>query len=640
MSDWTSLDRLAALVEFSTDAVVVVDGQGIMRWLSPSIAVVLGYDPATLVGVRARDLIEHEDIAAWEAFVGDLLDRPGVPLSVTVRCRHRDGTPRAIEAVARNLLAEPRVGGVVVHCRDVTSRIQTEAALADTEDRFSQLVNDATDVILETDEEGYFRFINPVALRVFGYTRDEVVGRRFTEFIHPDYRQDVFNHFLRQIDSRTPMSYVEFPAVTRDGREVWLGQNTTLMLAGDGSYRGLRAVSRDITERKRTENALRQAEAKYRALVEQSLTGVFILQENRFVYVNPKGAAMLGYTQDELLALPSAFDVIAEADRPFVIDQVSRLATGVASEVQVVIRGRRKDGTTLQGEVFGTVSVFEGAPAVLATGLDISDRVRLEEQLRQAQKMEAVGRLAGGIAHDFNNLLTAIRGNAELLSHRFRGDAVVAADIDEILHAADRAASLTRQLLAFSRKQDFMPVALDVNEMVESVARMVRRIIGADVRLEIDTRPVRRVLADPAHVEQVLLNLVVNARDALPTGGMIRMTTGDVSLAAGAPELAESGLEPGDYVRVQVADNGVGMDQATQMRIFEPFFTTKEPGRGTGLGLATVYGIVRQTGGAVSVVSERGGGSTFTVLLPAATADALERAAGASGHTKRSTEEA
>ncbi|MGE3275391.1 MAG: PAS domain S-box protein [Vicinamibacterales bacterium] len=637
MSDWSSLERLAALAEFSTDAVVVVDGQGVMRWLSPSIATVLGYDPASLVGVRARDLIEYDDVATWEAFVNDLLDRPGVPLSVTVRCRHRDGTPRAIEAVARNLLAESRVGGVVVHGRDVTQRLRTEEALADTEDRFSQLVNEATDVILETDEEGYFRFINPVALRVFGYSRDEVVGRRFTEFIRADCRQEIFTHFLRQIDTRTRQSYVEFPAVTKDGGEIWLGQNTTLMLAADGSYRGLRAVSRDITERKRTEDALRQAEAKYRSLVEQSLTGVYILQRGRFVYVNPKGADLLGYTLDELVAMPSAFDVVSDADRAFVTDQVERLMSGTLSETQVVVRGLRKDGGTTQCEVFASVTVFEGRPAVVATAVDISDRVRLEEQLRQAQKMEAVGRLAGGIAHDFNNLLTAISGNAELLAHRFRKDAVVAADVDEILHAADRAASLTRQLLAFSRKQDFRVVPLDVTEVVESVARMARRVIGADVRLEIRTAAVPAIVADPAQLEQVLLNLVVNARDALPHGGRIIVSTDAVRLQAGAGELTELSLEPGEYVRLRVIDDGIGMDPATQLRIFEPFFTTKEPGRGTGLGLATVYGIIRQSGGGISVTSALGAGATFTILLPAATADALERAA--AGRREGSTTE-
>jgi signal transduction histidine kinase len=236
--------------------------------------------------------------------------------------------------------------------------------------------------------------------------------------------------------------------------------------------------------------------------------------------------------------------------------------------------------------------------------------------------MEAVGRLAGGIAHDFNNLLTAIRGNAELMSNRVKHDPAMAAEVDEVLHAADRAASLTRQLLAFSRKQVLQPVPLDVNEIVTAVSRMARRLIGADVQLRLELAPsVAPVLADPAQVEQVLLNLIVNARDAMPNGGLINVKTADVTLEAQAPEIVQAGIAPGAFVLLEVTDNGIGMDQATQARIFEPFFTTKETGRGTGLGLSTVYGIVRQTGGAITVNSERGRGASFRVYLPAITGE-------------------
>jgi len=232
--------------------------------------------------------------------------------------------------------------------------------------------------------------------------------------------------------------------------------------------------------------------------------------------------------------------------------------------------------------------------------------------------MEAVGRLAGGIAHDFNNLLTAIRGNAELMSHRVKDDPEMADEVEEILHASDRAASLTRQLLAFSRKQVLQPVALDLNEIVNGVSRMARRLIGTDVQLRLDLSPtIAQVLADPAQVEQVLLNLIVNARDAMPSGGTIHVQTANIRLRADAAEVVQAGIAAGPFVMLVVADDGIGMDQATQARIFEPFFTTKETGRGTGLGLSTVYGIIRQTGGAITVQSERGKGASFKVYLPA-----------------------
>jgi PAS domain S-box-containing protein len=491
---WPGPERLAALAELSIDALVVVDCDGVIRWASRSLADVLGYDPAVVVGTRARDLVAPDDVAPWKAFVDDLLARPDAPMAGTFRCRHRDGTVRWTYGVARNLLNEPRVGAIVVYFRDVTSTHNREATLKATQDRYRQLFEDATDVVFETDAEGYFRLVNPATLRIFGYSEGEVIGRRFTEFIRPDYRRTVFEHYRRQADAGERASYIEFPALTKSQQEIWLGQSAWLFVDADGRFAGMRAVARDITER--------------------------------------------------------------------------RLA---------------------------------------------------EDALRQAQKMEAVGRLAGGIAHDFNNLLTAIRGNAELLSHALRKQAPRLPEIDEILHAADRAATLTRQLLAFSRKQDVVPVTIDVNEVVDTVARLARRLIGPDRSLEVQTTvPLHPVVADPAQLEQLLLNLILNARDAIASGGRIVVRTTNGEMPEASAEAVGANLPDGFYTRLQVIDNGVGMDRATQARIFEPFFTTKEPGRGTGLGLSTVYGIVRQMGGAITVVSEVGQGSTFTVYLPAA----------------------
>jgi PAS domain S-box-containing protein len=496
VSDWPGQERLAALVDLSTDAIVMLDRHGVIGWASSSLRDVLGYAPRDLVGTKARDLVAPQDLEEWQEFVGQLLAAPGVARTGTFRSRHRDGSYRWIYRIARNLLTEPRIGAIVVYFRDVTAIRDAEAAQQATTDRYRLLFEDATDVIFETDDEGYFTLVNPATLRTFGYGHDEVLGRRFTEFIRPDYRPVVFEHYRRQVDAGERSSYIEFPAVTRDEREVWLGQNAWLATDATGRYCGMRAVARNINERRRAEAAL-----------------------------------------------------------------------------------------------------------------------------LQAQKMEAVGRLAGGIAHDFNNLLTAIRGNAELL-HRLVRDPARAAEIEEILHASDRAATMTRQLLAFSRKQPVAPVRINLNDLIETVARLSRRLLGPDVALEIQPAAgLRPVMADASQLEQLLLNLILNARDALPDGGRIVARTANCPLPDGAPESLRAGLPDGHYVRLQVTDNGLGMDPATQARIFEPFFTTKEPGRGTGLGLSTVYGIVRQMGGAITVVSERHHGATFSVYLPAVCAD-------------------
>jgi PAS domain S-box-containing protein len=623
VSDALSADRLGELVNFSVDAIVLVNADGVIRWANQATWDVLGYRPADIVGIHVRDLVEPVDRDAWQALVGKLFDDPATPVRGTFRCRHQDGSVRWTEGVARNLLQEPRVGGIVVYYRDVTSRKATEQQLKETEDRYGHLFSSAADVIFEADAEGYFRFVNPQTLRLFEFDQDEVIGRRFTEFIRADFRPQILQHYYLQTRDRRPNSYVEFPAVTKSGKEVWLGQNAWIITDASGKYIGMQAVARDITERRQAEEALRTAEAKYRALVEQSLMGVYIMQNDRLVYVNPKAADLLGYTQQEMIDTEAPFVFVHEQDRPLVMDQLARLDPALMPSVQLAVRGVRKDGEVIQVEAFCVVTEFGNERAVLTTVHDISDRVKLEDQLRQAQKMEAVGRLAGGIAHDFNNLLTAIRGNAELMSHRVKADPAMAAEVDEILHAADRAASLTRQLLAFSRKQVLQPIALDLNEIVSGVARMARRLIGTDVQLRLDlARAVSQVLADPAQVEQVLLNLIVNARDAMPSGGTITVTTKNVSLNAAAPEIVQASIAPGNFVMLAVADDGIGMDQATQARIFEPFFTTKETGRGTGLGLSTVYGIVRQTGGAITVTSDRGKGASFRVYLPAVAGEA------------------
>ena len=399
MNEAPSVDQLAALINFSVDAVFLVDIDGVVHWANPATTTILGYAPDGAIGLRARDLVEPQDLEAWTELVRRIIDHPDVPQSSVFRCRHRDGSIRWAECCVRNLLGEPTVGAIVVNYRDVT-------------------------------------------------------------------------------------------------------------------------------DRKAPEEALKAAEAKYRGLVEQSLVGVYVLQNDRLVYVNPKGAAITGYTQREMLDLPWAFALLHEQDRPVVIDQLSRLHPSERANVQLTLRGVRKDGTIVQVEAFCSVTESGGQPAILATAIDISDRVKLEEQLRQAQKMEAVGRLAGGIAHDFNNLLTAIRGNAELMSHRVKHDPAMSSEVNEILLAADRAASLTRQLLAFSRKQIMQSVPLDINDIVSSVTRMARRLIGTGVRLQLELAPtLSLVLADPAQIEQVLLNLIVNARDAMPAGGMIKVQT-------------------------------------------------------------------------------------------------------------------
>jgi PAS domain S-box-containing protein len=377
-------------------------------------------------------------------------------------------------------------------------------------------------------------------------------------------------------------------------------------------------------ERLRVEEALRESQAQLARTEAFSLVMTAHLSlDGRWLKVPPTLCRLLGYTEQELLGLHER-DVSHPDDVDAGLRQQARLVLGEARSYDLEKRYLRRDGTAAW--VYLNCSIVQDAGGrplyFLAYLRDITERKSLEDQLRQAQKMEAVGQLAGGIAHDFNNLLTAILGNAELLLAEMDQQDPRRIDVAEISRAAHRAATLTRQLLAFSRKQVLQPRIVSLNHVVTDLSTMLRRIIGEDIelRLELD-RSLGKVLADAGQMEQVITNLAVNARDAMPQGGTLTIRTANVAAEDVAANDPEAPPLLGPLVAVSVTDTGTGMDERTQARLFEPFFTTKELGRGTGLGLATVYGIVRQSGGHIRVRTQLKQGTTFSIYLPRAEAD-------------------
>ncbi|MDQ3997947.1 MAG: PAS domain S-box protein, partial [Gemmatimonadota bacterium] len=398
------------------------------------------------------------------------------------------------------------------------------------------------------------------------------------------------------------------------------------------ALRELRGAQVELVRRERL-----AGEARYRRLVETAHEGVWTIDKDlRTDYVNPRMAEMLGYLPEEMIGR-SLIDFTDEDEIDSVEEHMQRRRQGVAEAYEVALR--RKDGTKVWTFISASPILDESGAYAGSLGMvtDMTEHRKLEAQVRQTQKMDAVGQLAGGVAHDFNNLLTVIKGfTGFLLEDLADGDAR-RDDVKEIDQAATRAAALTRQLLAFSRRQVLEPRVLDLNGLVTEFEKMLRRLIPADVAIRTKLVPeLGLVEADPGQLEQVLMNLAVNARDAMPDGGTLTIETENAEL----DRTYDSGhspatIVPGPYVLLLVSDTGCGMDKATQARIFEPFFTTKEKGKGTGLGLSTVYGIVKQSGGYVWVYSEPGRGTTFKVYLPRVQAESGVSVRGAAGNPAR-----
>ena len=500
---------------------------------------------------------------------------------------------------------------------------------AASEARYRTLMEHANDAILLVDNRGIIE-ANERAEVLLGRPRAAIVGHRYDEFVAATQLSPALlygNTTTRTEDQLLSRPDGSTVAVDVSASPVRIGEDTIVLL-----------VLRDITERKRAEKRLQESEEQYRLLFDSNPHPMWVYDPDTlaFLAVNDAAIQLYGYTREEFLAM-TLTDIRPRSEVP-------RLLRRLAEDP---VRGRSSDGTwqhrlkhgsVIDVETSSNAITFRGRPARMVLATDVSEKRRLEGQLRQAQKMEAVGRLAGGVAHDFNNLLGVITGYGELVRKGLGAQHPEHRRVVEIQKAAERAANLTRQLLAFSRKQVLETKILDLNDVVTELGAMLHRLIGEDVHLATRVAPgLGRVRADRGQIEQVIVNLVVNARDAMPRGGDLIIETANVAFDE-AHSRQHADVRPGDYVMLAVTDTGSGMDAKTQSHIFEPFFTTKEEGKGTGLGLATVFGIVNQSGGHVSVDSELGKGSTLRVYLPRTDEDAPpERAAERSNVTGHET---
>ncbi|HMJ12670.1 MAG TPA: PAS domain S-box protein, partial [Polyangiaceae bacterium] len=510
---------------------------------------------------------------------------------------------------------ENRLVGIV---QDITERRRATEELRASEQRYRRIIETTAEGVWLLDSDSSTVFVNTRMADLLGYTRDEMVGKPMLSFM--DQERAALVQLSTGERLRNFSDGRDFRFKRKDGTLLWASLATNPLYDENGRYEGALAMVSDVTERRRAEATRNQLAA----IVECSDDAIFAGDLEGIITSWNLGAQRLfGFTPTEAIGKHVSLLVPAER-RGEPTANLQRILRGQSVDHWETVR-RRKDGTLV--EVSITLSLLKDAPGrvvgVSAIERDLTERRRAEQQLRkteerlrQAQKMEAIGSLAGGVAHDFNNLLSVIVSYTSMILDTLKPADPLRADLEEVMKAGLRAADLTRQLLAFSRKQVLEPRVFDLNETLGGMERMLGRLLGEDVDLLLLPSASRgKVRADPGQIEQVIMNLAINARDAMPKGGRLTIETNNVDIdESHAFEHLE--IESGSYVMLAVSDTGVGMDAATRSRIFEPFFTTKEPGRGTGLGLSTVLGIVQQSGGSIWVYSEPGTGSTFKVYLP------------------------
>ena len=505
---------------------------------------------------------------------------------------------------------------ILLAIEDITDRNRLEALLEESEERFRRLFETANDgILLLGKDELKIRFANPAITAMLGYPNGECIDKNMEDIGFPN---DIvrIQELMQTLENDGIMHCRNTPAKKKTGQvidtDIYFVDKTNL----------IQCNIRDVTERKRMEQKLLDSEERYRLLTQNSLTGIYIHVGGLLKFVNNRFAEMMGYAPEEIVGR-QYWDFVHPEDKEMVKSISLARARGDAAPLEYEFRHLRKDGKTMWVHNLPTIIQYQGQTANMGNLAQIDDRKRaekekdkMEAQLHQAQKMESVGRLAGGVAHDYNNMLSVILGYSELALEKMASTEPIYGHLQEIYAAARRAEEITRQLLAFARKQTIAPAVLDLNTTVEGILKMLRRLIGEDIHLAWLPHPdLWPIKIDPSQLSQILANLCVNARDAIIDVGKISVETQKVTLD-GAYCVDHLGFVPGDFVMLTVSDDGCGMNMKEQERIFEPFFTTKKAGKGTGLGLATVYGIVKQNNGFINVYSEPGKGTTFKIYLP------------------------
>jgi PAS domain S-box-containing protein len=640
---------LDQLVECAPEAITILDSCHQVTRINSEFVRMFGFTVEEALGRPLDELVVPADRTAESDWIQEAVEK-GQKVTLETKRRRKDGTLVDVSVSCAPVMVGDKRVGICVLYRDIEEhkraqnlssalyRIAERTSSASHLQGFYASIHNIVGELMNA-RNFYIALYDPTTeLLTFPHFVDEQdpppapkrLGRGLTEYVLRTGEPLLATpNVFEELVARGEVELIGAPSLDWMGVPLRAGGQTFGVLVvqsyredvrfGERDKEVLTFVSQQLAsaiDHKRHEEALRQSEARYRSLVQSAVYGIYrSSNDGRFLDVNPALIHMLGYdSADEVVTLDPQRQVFVEpAEQERLLQEFQR--TGCLDSAEV--RWKRKDGSVITVRLSGRAAtdLDESDQALEIIAEDITERRALEDQFRQAQKMEAVGRLAGGVAHDFNNLLMVVSGYTEVLMEELDQNDRLLPKVQAIQQAADRATTLTRQLLAFSRKQLLELKVVDVNSIVADMERLLRPLIGENIDLTTKLTPnVGHTRADAGQLEQVIMNLVVNAKDAMPDGGRILIQTSEADLDASHRE--HSLIEPGSYILLSVSDTGAGMDKETQSRIFEPFFTTKEKGKGTGLGLSTVYGIVKQSGGYIFAQSEPGCGTTFRIYLP------------------------
>lgn len=613
-----SEERFRIITDFAHDWDYWVDPDWRLLYMSPSCECITGYtrDEFMRLPELLHQIIHPADRERVLRHFRDTKVNPEAPRhAMDFRIIRKDGTERWINHVC--LAVHGRDGtpmGRRVSNRDITDRRLVEEELAESEERYRLLVELSPDgIVIVAHSDGKIIFANRAAAEILGASSVEaLVGEYLWNFIHPEYHAMVRERVQRMVDFQTPQPWAEEKYLRLDGTAIDV-EVAAVPVIQKGALVA-QVMFRDISTRKRgQEELLRLATAIEQASETIEITGI----DGTVLYVNPAFERTTGYRRDEAIGNNPRMLKSGKHDARFYEEMWATITRGEVWNGNFV--NRRKDGKLFEEEA--SITPIKDAVGdivnYVAVKRDVTKEVSLQRQLLQAQKMEAIGTLAGGIAHDFNNLLQVVLGYTELLVAEKDDADLEYHDLMRILTAANNGADLVQRLLTFSRKVEPKPVPLDLNRQIRQVGKLLRRIIPKMIEIKLNlSSPLAHIHADPTQMEQILMNLAVNARDAMPDGGTLTVATEDIILDE---EFCKThvGIQPGEYVQLTVSDTGHGMDKETATHVFEPFYTTKDVGRGTGLGLPMVYGIVQQHRGLIMLYSEVGTGAVFKMYFPA-----------------------